>query len=65
VNNPITQIIIVRLSDNNEISYEIRDQNGTYLDHRDTLDDAVQTALDLANYHEIQYVQIQVETEIL
>jgi hypothetical protein len=65
VNNPITQIIIVRLSDNNEISYELRDQNGTYLDHRDTLDDAVQTALDLANYHEIQYVQIQVETEIL
>ena len=59
----MNEVIIVRISENDEITYEIRNENNEYVADCGTLEEAVNTAMEFAEAHQIEHVKIQVETE--
>lgn len=59
----ITEVIVVRLDEDGEISYEIRDQDGQYLTDESTLEAAVNEAHNFASAHSVEFVKVQVATE--
>lgn len=60
----ITEVIVVRLEEDGVISYEIRDQNETYLDDANMLEAAVDKAHDFAAAHSVEYVKIRMAPEV-
>lgn len=59
----VTEIIIVRIYDGDDTTYEIRNQNNTMLYDADSLESAYEDAMELAAEHDVEFIKIQVATE--
>lgn len=60
----ITEVIVVTtMDDGGVVSYDICDQDGTYLQDSPTFEQAVTDAYNIAAMHSVKYVKIQVEWE--
>lgn len=59
----ITEIFVVRCMEGDEVFYEIRDQNDTYINDLSDLNNAIQGALEYAQAHDVEHVQLRVATE--
>jgi hypothetical protein len=57
----ITQIVIRRIVEGEDTSYEIVDQNNQYLDDAQTAEEIFVKAAFLAETHEVEHVNLQVE----
>jgi hypothetical protein len=58
------ELIIVRIVENGETSYELRDDRGNFIaDHTD-LKKAVEDAICTADNHGIEFVKIKAEAEL-
>lgn len=57
------EIIILTVEEDGEISYQINNENDTYLDNADTLDEAMTIAKEMAEAspHHIEFIKVKVE----
>ena len=57
------EVRVVRISDDGDVYYEVRDQNDCYLTDHPDLVEALEKAGEFAEAHNIEFVQVQVATE--